>query len=118
MTTITFEVPVRTMSEANLRGHWREKANRAKLQRSRAQIDTYVHLPPGGLKAGRIEITLTRIAPRGLDTDNLARALKAVRDGIADALRIDDGDERLSWSYRQEKRKPKEYSVRVEVSTL
>jgi hypothetical protein len=66
----------------------------------------------------RYEITLTRIAPRKLDTDNLTRSLKAVRDGIADALRIDDGNERLSWHYRQEKRKLKEYSVIVEVTTL
>ena len=40
-------------------------------------------------------------------------AHKAVRDGIADALEVDDGDTRLTWKYAQEKGKPKEYAVRV-----
>jgi hypothetical protein len=60
-------------------------------------------------------ITLTRIAPRRLDSDNLARSLKAVRDGIADAIGVDDGDPRLEWRYAQEQGAVREYAVRVEV---
>jgi len=61
-------------------------------------------------------ITLTRIAPRRLDPgDNLNSSMKAVRDGIADALGIDDGDARLTWKYAQRKGNPKEYAVEVEV---
>jgi hypothetical protein len=37
-----------------------------------------------------------------MDGDNSIGSLKAVRDGVADALGIDDGDPRLTWEYRQE----------------
>ncbi|MBE0568400.1 MAG: hypothetical protein IH577_01830 [Deltaproteobacteria bacterium] len=60
-------------------------------------------------------VTLTRIAPRALDTDNLASGLKAIRDGVADALEIDDGSSLIEWRYAQEKGKPGEYAVRVEI---
>lgn len=46
-------------------------------------------------------ITIRRIGPRMLDTDNAARAAKSVRDGIADAVGIDDGDPGLTWRYEQ-----------------
>jgi hypothetical protein len=62
-------------------------------------------------------ITLTRIAPRKLDTDNLVSACKGVRDGIADTLGVDDGDERITWKYAQRKGKPKQYAVEVEVES-
>ena len=66
-------------------------------------------------KSGTVAITLTRIAPRVLDYDNLASGLKAVRDGVADALRVDDGSTRIRWRYTQERGKPREYAVRVEI---
>jgi len=37
----------------------------------------------------------------------------AVRDGVADAIGIDDGSARIEWKYAQEKGKPKEYAVIV-----
>lgn len=53
-----------------------------------------------------VDVTLTRIAPRELDDDNLAYAFKAVRDGVADALGLkNDRDPRVSWSYSQERGK-------------
>ena len=58
---------------------------------------------------------LTRIGPRRLDSDNLAAALKHVRDGVADALGMDDGDPRLVWLYGQRRGKPGEYAVLVEI---
>jgi hypothetical protein len=66
-------------------------------------------------KSGTVAITLTRIAPGVLDTDNLASALKAVRDGVADALRVDDGSSRVAWRYAQERGKPRQYAVRVAI---
>lgn len=66
-------------------------------------------------KSGAVVITLTRIAPRSLDTDNLASALKAVRDGAADALGVDDGSGRIEWRYAHERGKPGEYGVYVEI---
>jgi len=105
---------VRTWSEANQRGHWGKRARRAKKQREAARLlvrAARVVLP----KSGPVAITLTRIAPRALDTDNLVSGLKAVRDGLADALGVDDGSSRIEWRYAQEKGKPGEYSVRVEI---
>jgi hypothetical protein len=107
-------LPVRTWSEANQRGHWGKRARRAKKQRAAARLlvrAARAVLP----KSGTVAITLTRIAPRALDTDNLAAGLKAVRDGVADALRVDDGSSRIEWRYAQEKGKPDEYAVRVAI---
>ena len=62
---------------------------------------------------GSFSILLTRIAPCKLDSDNVQRALSAVRDGVADALGINDGSDRLTWTYEQEKQNA--YGVRIEI---
>jgi crossover junction endodeoxyribonuclease RusA len=110
-TIIEAILPIRTVSEANMREHWGAKAKRAKEQRRIARW-TLAGSCRGMKKAKRITITLTRVGVRNLDSDNLARSMKAVRDGIADALGIDDGDARLTWFYRQERG---EYAVKVKI---
>lgn len=113
---MVFTIPhMRLVSEANAREHWGDKARRAKVQRFLGQFyltDAKVQgqeLPPPPWR-----VTITRIGPRKLDSDNCAGAAKALRDGIADALRVNDGDEAaVTWEYRQE---PGAYGVRVEVS--
>jgi hypothetical protein len=101
-------IPVRVVSESNLREHWAKKARRAKEQRAMARMycQRFAMECPRGIR-------LTRIAPRALDMDNLAASLKHVQDGVADAAGIDD--RKIHWEYAQEKGKPKEYAVRVEV---
>jgi hypothetical protein len=59
-------------------------------------------------------ITLTRVGVKRMDTDNLASALKACRDGVAEWLGIDDGDPRIEWRYAQ--RTDKTYSVEVAIT--
>jgi len=114
--TITVTLPIRTESEANLREHWAKKSRRAKGQREIARMilgqPQYAALRK---HTGRFEITITRIGARSLDPDNLANSSKHVQDGIADALGIDDGSSRIMWTYAQEKGKPKEHAVRVEI---
>ena len=109
-------LPVRIQSETNLRGHWMKKARRVKKHRSVActMMKNASKSPP----KPPCVITLTRIAPRTLDDDNLSGGFKAVRDGVADWLRIDDGDKRLTWKYDQRKGRPKEYAAEVVVSGL
>lgn len=110
---IVVTYPERIESVMNHREHWAKKAARAKRQRTVAWAELRgVQLPTflGGLK-----IRLTRIAPRLLDSDNLAAGFKATRDGIADWLRVDDGDRRLTFEYAQERGAPKYYAVRIEV---
>ena len=69
-----------------------------------------------GRAVASLVVTLTRIAPRALDDDNLRGALKACRDGVADWLAIDDRDPRVRWEYAQRKGKPGQYAVAVEVT--
>jgi hypothetical protein len=110
---IIFTIPVRTFSEANRREHWARKAKRVKAQRTAARMLTRANLPNGSVPEAveRCIVTLTRIAPRRLDSDNLAGSMKAVRDGIADALGRDDGSDWYEWRYDQ--KQGKNYSVQV-----
>ena len=105
------EVGARLVSEANARGSWHAGASRAKNHRAmafRAMAGT--NLAPVG--AGPLVIVLTRIGPRRLDDDNAARSIKAVRDGVADALGLDDGHESLTWLVQQERGA---YGARIEI---
>lgn len=104
-------LPIRTWSEANLRQHWAKRARRARSQRQTAKLLLRSATRPDG----PVAITLTRIAPRALDSDNLAAALKAVRDGVADALGVDDGSAQIDWRYAQRRGEPGEYAVAVEI---
>lgn len=115
-TSITFEIPVKAVSLTNERVHWKTRARKAKSQRGIGYlyaIQNRIRTLPLPL-----EVTFTRIAPRPLDSDNLPPSFKSLRDGIADALGIDDKDPRVEWEYKQTNRKPKEYAVIVEVVTL
>ncbi len=115
---MTITLPITTVSETNVREHWARRAQRAKTQRSDAHWALMAawgrsrRRPP---REGAIVI-LTRLAPRRLDGDNLQAALKAVRDGVADALGINDGDARVTWRYGQER--ARQYGVRVTVEAI
>lgn len=110
-------VPVKIESSLNLREGWRKKANRNSSHRSAAwfallgAVGKFKEKPQGPLV-----VTITRIAPRELDDDNLAGGAKSVRDGVADFLNIDDRDKRVQWRYAQEKGPPKHYAARVEIA--
>lgn len=59
-------------------------------------------------------VRLTRISAGTMDTDGLAASQKGVRDGIAKALGIDDGDRaRIRFVYEQRKGKRGEHAVEV-----
>lgn len=83
----------RVKSEANRRGHWTRSAGRTHDQRSaaaalfRAQLRRF----EGAFRRAVVGIILVR--PRKLDSDNRVSAVKAIRDGIADAFAVDDRDE-------------------------
>lgn len=63
-----------------------------------------------------ITVKLTRVGAGEMDDDGLRAALKSVRDGIASALRIDDGSKLIRWEYDQRKCQRGEYAVEVEIS--
>lgn len=120
---------LRLVSEANRRDHHYAKARRVKAQRTaaRSALIRATGTSPTGIAQGRLRwsgwehlgkpaflvVTIARVAPRKLDSDNLASSAKAVRDGVADWLGLDDGDERLDWQYEQRRGEPGEYAVEI-----
>lgn len=113
---ISATIPLRVVSEANERGHWSKKAKRAKVQRMTVGLVVGGHVAHHGKPSLPCTVVLTRVAPSsGLDTDNLARSLKAVRDAVADAIGIDDRDPRVAWLYAQRRGKPKEWAVEIRI---
>lgn len=107
-------IPVKIESTANKREHWSKRAARTKAQRfeSWAAFCSYSRMP-----FDKLTVTITRIAPRELDTDNLAIGCKALRDGVADWLKVNDNDKRIEWKYSQERGAPKYYAARIEIET-
>lgn len=111
------EIPIKTVSVMNVREHWSARAKRAKGHRATTHAMLLGSRRPDlGLPPYCATVTLTRIGSRTLDGDNLQSALKACRDGIADWLRVDDADARVSWCYSQQKCKRGQFGVIVEVS--
>lgn len=136
---LEWTLPLR-LSSANEREHHHARARRVREQRSAASIATVQHAGPSwgctewycpphtprskprpyvrvtphpGSPRGLLSVLITRIGPRRLDSDNLAISAKAVRDGIAQALGVDDGDETaVRWDYAQERGS---YGVRVRI---
>ncbi|MEJ7746335.1 MAG: hypothetical protein WKF61_06210 [Luteimonas sp.] len=100
---IEVTLPLHLVSGANVREHWALRSKRAKSHRE-ACIAVPGHPVP-------CVVTLTRLGPRELDSDNLAISAKHVRDGIADRLGVNDNDKRVEWRYAQER--SKEYGVRI-----
>jgi hypothetical protein len=104
---------LRTVSEMNQREHWsvrnarRELHHRVVLCALRSQIG---NSPP----ACPVVVTLTRLGPRRMDSDNNVMSFKHCRDAVAKWLCVDDGDEAsVRWEYGQETAKG--YAVRVEI---
>lgn len=113
---IEVEIPIKTVSEANMREHWSVKHERQKMQAGWVLF----HLCPK-LKQSKpfklpLAIRFTRIGKRELDSDNLQSAFKKIRDVVAKKLGINDGDKRITWDYQQEK--GKEYAVRIRIEQL
>lgn len=98
--SVRVTLAIRTISENNAREHWASRAKRRKDQRAVVHLVLPMHLRKCKPEAPYV-ITLTRVAPRRLDSDNLQGALKAVRDQVAAELGINDGDEAHEWRYNQ-----------------
>jgi hypothetical protein len=107
-------------SQGITRGAAMGEAARRKKTRFLAKqltIDAIRNAPPSIVLGGRVVfgVRIIRIAPRPLDTDNLAAAAKSVRDGVADALGCGDAQQGDFWTYRPENQGRGVYAVRVEI---
>ncbi len=103
-------VPIRIESVMNLREHWHQRARRAREHKTATWYSLRAAKAPHTLPC---TVTLTRIAPRLLDGDNLQAGLKACRDGVALWLQKDDAHPGITWRYAQRAGKPKEYAAEV-----
>ena len=88
---ICVTVPVKIVSNANQREHWRDRQAAAWVLAGKER-------PPAAVP---VTITITRIGQQRMDDDNLAGGCKNIRDGISDWLALDDGSAWLTWRYDQ-----------------
>lgn len=107
-------VPIKLASALNERGSTRWRGARDKSIRGKFATIAAAILAQHRVKAP-CTVVLTRWSSSLLDDDNAAGALKRARDGIADALGIDDGDSAVVWVVAQHRSKHR--GVFVEVYT-
>ena len=106
------ECGIKTLSTLNNRKHWRSVSAARKKERQAGRDMMLGH----GIKlplTRRLVVTFCRLSAGSLDDDNLAAAGKSIRDGVADALEIDDANDLVEWVYTQERAKRGVYGVRV-----
>jgi hypothetical protein len=106
-------LPIKITSPANgSHGHWSADAKRRKKQRTIVKWGL-MPLPKPPLP---VVVTLTRIGPRDLDTDNLAGGFKSVRDEVAAWLWCGDSTrDPVTWVYRQQRGEPRQYAITIAV---
>lgn len=104
-------LPIKLVSIANAGEHFQERRRRVRAEHDMVNQAIKAikrrdlpHLP--------VKVTITRIGPRLLDSDNCTISAKGIRDAIAALYGWDDGSDRYTWDVRQEKG---EYGVRVEI---
>lgn len=101
-----FTIPLQVISESNSREHWRKSHKRHKEQKFVVRMALLNEKVPQKLP---VIITMTRLSPRSLDSDNLQSAFKYVRDAISEHFITDkapgraDDDPRFTWLYSQVK---------------
>jgi len=113
--SIYLKLPIKTVSEANSRQHWRVRNERKQAQQKEFMVGwrnlkVKVKLP--------CEVTFTRYASRLLDDDNLRSAFKGIRDALAKEIGIDDGSSLVKFDYKQEKLPKREYFISVEIREI
>jgi hypothetical protein len=108
----TLELRIHIQNGCNLREHWAARSKRVRKERSAVAwglLAAFRHWRP----TLPCTVTLTRLAPRKLDSDNAVAGFKAVRDEVAVWLGVNDNDPRVTWRYAQEKAKA--YAARIQI---
>jgi hypothetical protein len=120
--SVRVTLPLKTVSVLNGSQGFSRGAAMAAARRRKDQRSLAAHVVGMHLHACRVTlpvvVTLVRLAPSsGLDDDNIRGALKSVRDGVADALGVDDRDPDVSWVYEQ-RRTQRRKTGAVELGTV
>ena len=132
MEKITWEIPLKTVSEANSSEHWTVSSRRHRHQQFFIRalfhaLDKEIPIP--------CTVTITRLSPRLLDDDNNVSSAKFIRDEISECIfpekrksflnkkgRLQsikgraDSDPRITWKYAQEKSKT--LGIRIEIESI
>jgi hypothetical protein len=113
-------IGIRIESVANKREHWGRRAERAAMNRQAALVIPWRDIDEARawLANGGLVVRLTRVAPRELDDDNLRSGFKALRDGIAMRLNVDDRDRRVRWEYAEIRGGVREHDAIVELGHM
>jgi crossover junction endodeoxyribonuclease RusA len=112
---VTLPWPSKTLSP-NARAHWRQKASATKVAREAAHWLTWQQVGRNmNWRGARLSFTFNPPDKRRRDTDNCIASTKAARDGIADALGIDDS--KFECSYRMGE-PVKGGAVRIEIRPI
>lgn len=151
LSRLSITIPLRIESVGNKREHWGTKATRTAEHRRLGRVLVLAHLPrrytevwngqhfrtvaksaprkPESLRETIGDwtpstVTFTRIGPAELDDDNVVIGCKAVRDGVAQALGVDDRPPLFIAKYAQQVRRfPKgtppecKYGLRIDIET-
>ena len=116
-TVCFFEMPLRVVSALNKREHHMARARRVKKERAATAATLLAHRDeiPRVEDTPGLEVRMTRIGPRLLDSDAVGGALKGCRDETAAFLGVDDGPTSpVRWEHKQERGPWGVYRVRVE----
>ncbi len=110
--------PFKFINFDNSNAHWSKK------QGTKHTL-YFEFLLPNRIALKRIQLPcvakIIRISPRVQDFDNYVYNCKCIRDFIADILIPGkapgqaDSDKRIEWRYEQEKGKPKQFAIRIEI---
>jgi hypothetical protein len=114
----TVEIPLHVKSEQHASRNWGAKHGRTTKEKDMVSWALFGRERQLGKKPPiPCVVTMTRIAPGLLDTDNLAYAFKATRDAVAKWLGVKDGptDTRVRWVYDQRRGKPKTYAAIIKI---
>jgi hypothetical protein len=122
---ITISLPLRTRNTLNMQtgnsrlGGILRTRERRRIRSVTLQLVTPHLLHLRGIELPPLLVTLTRLSAGTMDDDGLASSLKAVRDGVAQAVGIDDGDRaRLRFRYEQRKVPRGGFGVEVRIEEM
>ncbi len=113
--SLTLQLPVKVISEANARGHWKDRWRRNRQQSTEVGVE-WLNLTKRQPLPLPCVVRLTRLGPKLLDFDNLVGSCKAVVDEIARRLGVDDGNTALvRFEYDQAPIGRNDYWILIEV---
>jgi hypothetical protein len=123
MNSVFVSLPIRTTNPLNggfgntkVAGILKAKARAS--HRNVTRLALLAELRRAGLAPGDLVpavVSLVRVSAGKMDDDGLAASCKGVRDGIADALGVDDGGRFIRFLYGQRKGPQKHFAIEVRI---